>query len=157
MCEPCLTAAEKDIAEHGLLKRTRAISRLPPLFFGDLQKIANRVGAMKELAFFLHMAPTTLRVMLKVNRGRKRLPGWVVRRVYEPLWGPQSKEWLSILPTRVYLVAASVRRRNFRNEPSPGSLSTFPVECSSPQDLPPGSTGMPTRRPLTRRSRRPSP
>jgi len=128
MCEACLALADADFQKH-TMKKTRAISKLPVLFFGDLKVISQRINSPKELAHFLGIAPVTLRLLLKVNKGRKRLPGWVVRRIYEPLWGPHSRQWLAILPTRVFLVAASVRRRRFRNAPSPGALSISAAEC----------------------------
>lgn len=126
MCERCLELTLQDIKD---LKKPRKVSILPVLFYGDLQMLERRLG-VKALAAMLQLQPVTLRSQLRF-KGRKRLPGWLVRAVYRPLWGPWGDEWLAILPMRVLLVAANERRRRFRKRSLPVDLSISPVDCSS--------------------------
>lgn len=128
MCERCLELALQDIKD---LKKPRRVSILPVLFYADLKMIVERLG-IKAASAMLNLQPVTLRSVMR-HKGRKRLPGWLVRAVYRPLWGRWGDDWLAILPMRVLLVAANERRRRFRKKSLPVDLSISPVDCSSLQ------------------------
>lgn len=126
MCESCLELARAELKGIG---RSRSVSLFPPLYYGDLRGIVQRSGApVKLLAPWLGIQPVTLRMAMKVHKGRKRLPGWLERVVYRPLWSKQGSEWLGILPTRVFLVASSVRRRRFHVRSLQVDLSMYPED-----------------------------
>lgn len=110
MCEGCLTKAEAQIKELGS-RQWKKISQLPVLYYGDLKGILARVNDIKGLAWIMGIAVTSLRLQLKIHRPHTRLPLWLARSVYRPLWGPWAVPWLDILPQRVSLAAGSVRRR----------------------------------------------
>lgn len=108
MCEECLQRAEKELLGY---RGFRESNMLPVLFFGDLSLIIKRMGDSKKTAWILGLQTSTVQLALKMHKGRERLPRWLAVAVYRPLWGKYQREWLGILPMRVYLAAHSVLRR----------------------------------------------
>lgn len=141
MCEDCLDKARAEMKD---LEKHRPISILPVLYYGDLHLIVERMGGsknLKNLAPWLGLRPASVRMALRIHRGRKRLPGWLARAIYKPLWSRQAGVWLDILPCRVLLVCASVRRRRFHVRSSPADLSTNPEDFLSQPPLRGGFPG----------------
>ena len=139
MCDPCIEQAKAEIPK---LSRNSVNWRFPVLFYGDLRHLSEAIGT-KNLAWMMDIAPMTIRVALKVEKGRKRLPKWLAQRVYRPLWGKWALDWLHILPTRVHLQFISARLRPFHSGHPQGIRTIRDAVFLLPRRSQSGSTSIP--------------
>ncbi len=114
-CEECWTKVDE--ALRSLSAPVMFKARLPVLFWEDLRLMATAIQEPATLAKLLDVHPASLRKLLARRSGA--LDRWMLLRVYGPLFGRLKREWLSILPNRVFLVWAKGRFRKFRNSGRP--------------------------------------